>query len=72
MAEMSGGRSAEKDAPECVRHEGRVQNLDGDWLCSCGAFLCPPGDDRLDRSHQQHIETVLSRLTPPTTTEEAR
>lgn len=54
---------ADYDA-ERERHESRVQNLDGDWLCACGAFLCPPGDDRLDRSHQQHIEKVLSRVFP--------
>lgn len=55
-----GEKGAERE-----RHGSRVQNIDGDWLCSCGAFLCPPGDDRLDRSHQQHIETVLSRVFPP-------
>lgn len=42
-------------------HESRTQNLDGDWLCACGAFLCPPNDERLDGSHREHIATIVER-----------
>ena len=45
-------------------HDGRAQNLDGDWLCVCGAFLCASKDQRLERSHRQHIATILIRTRP--------
>lgn len=50
-------------------HDGRAQNVEGDWLCACGSFLCPPNDERLNRSHRDHIATILVRRvfvsTPP-------
>lgn len=44
-----------------IAHDTRTQSVEGDWLCRCGSFLCPPNDDRLDACHREHLATLLER-----------
>lgn len=46
-------------------HDERAQNVEGDWICACGSFLCPPDDERLNRCHREHIATIISRRVFP-------
>lgn len=58
---------AEKNHPRAqviavlTAHDQRAQNMEGDWLCACGSFLCPPDDDRLDNCHREHLATIITR-----------
>ena len=63
LQDMSHGRP--EVSRVLSRHDGRAQNVEGDWVCACGAFLCPPGDDRLDLSQREHVATILKRALPP-------
>lgn len=42
-------------------HDERTQNMEGDWICACGSFLCPPNDERLENCHREHIATIVVR-----------
>lgn len=54
-------REAEVVIAILAAHDTRTQNVEGDWLCACGSFLCPPNDDRLDNCHREHIATIITR-----------